>query len=454
MTLLAALARHAPQRLALVGEREHFTVGQLTAQLPLADVRRAAADRRCAIVVDDPVSLARGLIALDGAARSVVLISATLDAPVRGKLIADSGSDLVLTDLPAGEMPPDCTVVSTATAFAAASAGPSTADLAHETAWMIATSGTTGEPKLVSHTMASLCRRIGAQRDAETRIWGQLYDACRFAGLQLLLRALVAGETLVCPTTSAGSLSGHLAMLAAHDVNAVSATPTLWRKIMMLPNHADLRLSQITLGGEIVDGAILRELAQRYPQARIVHIYASTEAGVGFSVTDGREGFPLSFLTKPPAGITLAIRDDRLFVHNPLVSGSYVGTEATFSNDDGFVDTQDRVEVRDDRVYFLGRLNGMINVGGNKLFPEEVERVLLDHPAIRLARVGVRRSPITGQLVTAEVVPVDPAADKAGLMASITAHCRAHLIEWKRPATIRILADLPVGAGGKLARGK
>ena len=85
-------------------------------------------------------------------------------------------------------------------------------------------------------------------------------------------------------------------MFVREGVNAMSATPTLWRKILMSDASRSLALRSITLGGEIADQQVLSTLASTYPSARIRHIYASTEAGTGFSVTDGKAGFPVSFL--------------------------------------------------------------------------------------------------------------------------------------------------------------
>ncbi len=77
---------------------------------------------------------------------------------------------------------------------------------------------------------------------------------------------------------------------------------------------------------------------------------------------------------------------------------------------DGFVDTGDMIEVRGDRCFFIGRRGGVINVGGAKVHPEEVEAVLNSLDSVRAARVFAKASPITGALVAAEIVLVDPSS--------------------------------------------
>jgi acyl-CoA synthetase (AMP-forming)/AMP-acid ligase II len=109
------------------------------------------------------------------------------------------------------------------------------------------------------------------------------------------------------------------------------------------------------------------------------------------------------------------------------------------------------VEIDGDRCLFLGRENGAINVGGNKVYPEEVEHVLLAHPAVDLARVSARKSPITGQIVVAEVVAA-PGADSAALPVALKTWCADRLPHWKRPAMIRLVAQLAATSGGKIDR--
>ena len=104
------------------------------------------------------------------------------------------------------------------------------------------------------------------------------------AGLQVLLQALLGGSSLALPAAGTG-LAERLALFARCGVNAISATPTLWRKMLMLPAaQRALALRTITLGGETADQQVLDALARAYPGARVRHLYASTEAGVGFAV--------------------------------------------------------------------------------------------------------------------------------------------------------------------------
>jgi acyl-coenzyme A synthetase/AMP-(fatty) acid ligase len=121
---------------------------------------------------------------------------------------------------------------------------------------------------------------------------------------------------------------------------------------------------------------------------------------------------------------------------------------------DGFVNTGDMVEQRGDRYYYVGRRDGMINVGGLKIHPEEVESVLQLHPKVRMALARARKNSITGALVAAEVVLEGDHDDveRAKVTEELLQFCRGQLPAHKVPATIRIVSELTVGVTGKIAR--
>src|SRR5262249_53905972 len=143
---------------------------------------------------------------------------------------------------------------------------------------------------------------------------------------------------------------------------------------------------------------------------------------------------------------TLRIRSDRIALH-------YVGgTAAALADADGFVDTGDIIELRDERCHFMGRSNGVINVGGLKVHPEEVEAVINRHPRVRMSLVRARRNPITGALVVADVVLREENADAGEVEQEIMRLCRDGLTRHKVPSAIRFVPSLAVATSGKLAR--
>ncbi len=150
----------------------------------------------------------------------------------------------------------------------------------------------------------------------------------------------------------------------------------------------------VRLSGEIADQAVLDNLRAVFPHASVGHAYASTEAGVGFEVNDGREGFPASMIGQAGTGVDMKVEDGSLRIRSSRNAACYVGANsAALKDDDGFVDTGDMVELRGDRYYFVGRRGGIINVGGLKVHPEEIEAVINRHPDVRMSLVRPKKSP-------------------------------------------------------------
>ena len=321
-----------------------------------------------------------------------------------------------------------------------------------ETRWLITTSGTTGKPKLVSHTLMSLTRttKIDPERGANVR-WGMLYDYTRFAGLQVLLQSVISGSKLIVPPFE-DSLDKKIKKFIDHDCTHLSATPTLWRKIVMTSKAKQINLLQATLGGEIADDRVLVAIAKLFPKARIVHIFASTEAGVGFSVADKRAGFPLSYLKNPPPGVDIKIKNNKLYIRNKRVYSKYFGSDISFTSKDGWIDTGDSVAIKKDRVLFRGREDGVINVGGDKVYPEEVENELLKHPLVAAARVYAKSNPITGSLVAADISLVNLNTDEKEARKVLQAYSLEVLDRHKAPASINIVLRLDLNSSGKIVR--
>ncbi len=322
-----------------------------------------------------------------------------------------------------------------------------------DTEWLLTTSGTTGMPKLVRHQCASIFRAVRAERSSNgEHRWAMLYDPSRFAGTQVLAQAVLTGATLLTPKP--GMTTGEIVdWLGEQGCTHISATPSLWRRMLMAPAALRLPLKQITLGGEIADDAILAALKARYPHARITHIYASTEAGTGFAVRDGKAGFPAIWLERGADidGARLSVRDGVLWLRPP---GAAMSAAAHIVRDgEGFIRTGDRVSIEDGRVRFLGREDSTLNVGGVKVQVEAVEEIVHAHPAVAQCRITGKPSAMMGTLLTLSVVPrADQPHDAAMLRQEIAQYCKAHLPPAARPATIRIVAEIPVSAAGKTER--
>ena len=269
-----------------------------------------------------------------------------------------------------------------------------------QTEWVLLTSGTTGLPKMVLHTLSSLA---GAIKESTTQrtpvIWSTFYDIRRFGGLQIFLRAILGGGSLVL-SSSQESTGDFLARASMHGVTHISGTPSHWRGALMGSSARRIAPQYVRLSGEIADQAILDSLRDFYQEAGIAHAFASTEAGVAFEVDDGLAGFPASLIGQPDASVGLKVEDGSLRIRSARTAIRYLGSASEpLADKDGFVDTRDMVELHGGRYYFVGRRDGVINVGGLKVHPEEVEAVINRHPSVQISLVKARKNPFTGALL-------------------------------------------------------
>lgn len=323
-------------------------------------------------------------------------------------------------------------------------------DYTIQSIWHLATSGTTGTPKWFSHSFLSLTVSTKCSHNLQGLCWGLLYQPYRFAGLQVVLQALLSGADLV--DVSNNEPLAQVKLLQQHQVTAMSATPSLWRQMLMTKQLQNLALSHMTLGGEIADQTLLDHLIDQFPSAKLRHIYASTEAGVGFVVTDGQAGFPVSWLGDSALPVTLKISDEQHLLVKP---SHKITSKSTLQLDEhGYMDTQDQVQIIGDRVLFLGRATGTINVGGNKVHPEKVEQVLLQCTGISEAKVYAKKSPLMGELVVADVVLVDNAGnvDKASIKQQALKLCKNRLQRFEIPIKINVVDNIVHDLSGKLNR--
>jgi len=283
------------------------------------------------------------------------------------------------------------------------------------------TSGTTGAPKWAAHRLDNLLDGIKPGK-AGAR-WLLTYNPGGFAGVQVILSAMVSGHVLVAPTYGA-PIAGMADLAVSHDVTHISGTPTFWRAFLMALGERPLQLKAVTLGGEAVDQPILDSLKARFPGATLRHIYATTELGRIFSIGDGRAGFPAELLN------------------------GRLGLSDRGSLTVGGVDTGDVVELIGDRALFRGRADSMVNVGGVKVYPETVEAHILASPWVQEARVTSKPSPITGAILVADIVLKPLPGDHE---AEIRAHI-AQLPRAQRPASLRFVDAIGTGATGKKVR--
>jgi acyl-coenzyme A synthetase/AMP-(fatty) acid ligase len=246
------------------------------------------------------------------------------------------------------------------------------------------TSGTTGTPKLVWQTAAHILPKQ-QQPTTFTRHWLLTYHPLSFAGIQVLLQALVNGDRL---SVALDNTPAQLAKTSvAHQITSLSVTPSSF-KSLMLCWQALPPLQEITFGGEIAEQDVLDLAGETFPDGHIRHIYATSESGVIFSVKDRQAGFPQHWLSKTFAGWQLSVVNDEL----------------TLTHGETVISTGDKVVVQQKRVLFAGRDCHTVNVAGVKVDLESIERSLIALPDIADARIYAKPNPLIGNMLHVQIV--------------------------------------------------
>ncbi len=406
-------------------------VSDIASSTRLAAAPDEVVDRTVVIHSNSPLGAAIALIELDGAARRMLLCPPDLADAHLAEAVDLADAETLVSEVRIGSLDPDrlgwvpFTPTSSPKRFASAS---------RSSQWVLFTSGTSGAPKMVVHTLASLAGAIYLGGEGtERRVWATFYDLRRYGGLQILLRALLGSHSLVLAGPRE-PMEETIERMAAHGATHVTGTPSHWRKALMSPALKGLAPRYVRLSGEIADQPLLDALKKRFPAAVVAHAFASTEAGVCCEIEDGQAGLPAALIDGVGGPVEMKIRDGTLRVRSTRTASGYLGAGAEQLLDaDGFVDTGDILERNGDRYRFAGRRGGIINVGGLKAHPEEIEAVIGRHPAVRLVRVKGRGNGVTGQLVAAEVVLVEfredgpPTLTQDEIRREILAECRASL---------------------------
>lgn len=318
---------------------------------------------------------------------------------------------------------------------------------------LILTSGTTGEPKCAEYEWHDLLAQVQQKESGSNEIWLLAYRLNHFAGIQMLMHAMTHGSQLVIPESS--RVVHAIDSMRHHKVTHVSATPTFWRYALanLQDNDESLPLEHITLGSEAVSGDILEKLQERFPEARVVHIYASTEAGSCVSVSDGLAGLPASILERGSSHSTqLEIRNGELHIKSRHGMRGYVGNEAPSSVEtDGWLATGDLVKVENDRIVFLGRRSETINVGGTKVHPLEIENAISALHQVKLVRVYGQENPVVGEIVAVEIVPHKNVSENE-IQSAVREACK-DFSRVMQPRSINVVSNIATN-NLKVARGK
>lgn len=246
------------------------------------------------------------------------------------------------------------------------------------------TSGTTGIPKQIDHTIASLTRMVKQDKKYEHNIWGLAYNPTHMAGVQVLLQATLNSNSIIYLFNN--QIDEVAAAIKKYRITHLSATPTFYRILVSLKDHFN-SVKRVTLGGEKSEPKLYTELEKMFPNAKINNIYASTELGALFVSNDDIFSVPDSIRDK------IRVTESELEIHPDLAAHLKITD---------WYKTGDLVEVIQQTPLlfrFKNRKTEMINVGGYKVNPHEIEEAVRNFTEIEDVRVYGKANSVLGYIL-------------------------------------------------------
>lgn len=300
---------------------------------------------------------------------------------------------------------------------------------------VVFTSGSTGTPKGIVHDAELVMRKFASARRGWRTVLFLLMD--HFGGFNTLLSSFAYGGVAVC--LPARTPDGVCAAIEASRADLLPTTPTFLNVLLASGAHRKYDLSSIrliTYGTELMPEATLARIGEAFPEAQLKQTYGLSELGVLRSDSEARGSV---WVRIGGAGFEVEVRDGLLWVRSESNMVGYLNAPSPF-DDDGWMCTGDHVEVRGDYVRFLGRKSDVINVGGKKVYPIEIESVLLQAPNVRSATAFAGANPLLGQVVHARVALESP-EDAVALTERLRTFCYARLAKYKVPVRFTVVAD-------------
>jgi len=317
--------------------------------------------------------------------------------------------------------------------------------------FVVFSSGSTGEAKAVLHNAEQFCAHLEAVTKAKSTIGFLAFD--HIAGVDTLFYTLFAGGTLIVPVDR--SPRWVCAAIESNQAQVLSVSPSFLKLLLVSPalTTADLSsLEIVTFGSEPPDPTVINRLSELLPNAQLLQKYGTSEFGAPRSKTKPGDS---RWIKLESDNFKIRIIDDILWVQ---ASGTMLGylnvapdSMSAKLETDGWFCTGDRVEQDGEWLRILGRDSDLINVGGEKVFPAEVETVIETLPEVLECAVSGEAHPLMGNVVVAKV-RLSVAMDEAEAKRRVRAHCKGKLARHAIPVKVRVTSESLTSERGKRLR--
>lgn len=304
-------------------------------------------------------------------------------------------------------------------------------------------SGTSGEPKGMLHNLDALLDRyknLSVRKD--TCLLLLLID--HIGGLDSAFRCFFSGSTLVIPEARSPEAVG--LAIASHQVKVLPASPTFLNLMMLSGTTQKHDLSTVEIiayGAEAMPQKVLNRLSKVFPKAQLQQKFGTSETGAIRIKSVGNESL---FFSIEDSDTQWKIVEEELWLKTPSRVLGYLNAADDGLEADGWYRTGDLVEADDhNNLKIIGRISALINVGGQKVHPAEVEAILNEIEGIEATHIYGKEAPITGSTVACEIV-VSGDEELRTWKRRIRNHCRGKLAPWKIPSSVKIVDSISVNS--------
>jgi long-chain acyl-CoA synthetase len=300
---------------------------------------------------------------------------------------------------------------------------------------VVFTSGSTGKPKGILHDCERVTRKFAEPRESWRTVLFLMMD--HFGGFNTMLSTFANGGAAVCVPDRTPEAVCRAIQHSRADL--LPTTPTFLNLLIASGTYREFDLSSIkliTYGTEVIAETTLQRIHAVFPNARLKQTYGLSELGVLRSTSESNDSVWVKIGGR---GFDVKIVDKVLWVRSEANMVGYLNAENPFDGE-GWMCTGDEVEVRGEYVRILGRKSEIINVGGQKVFPAEVETVLMEDENVSEATVVGNSHPLMGQTVHARVSlhrPEEPSV----LIERLRRLCVGRLTRYKVPVKFTIVGD-------------
>lgn len=307
-------------------------------------------------------------------------------------------------------------------------------------------SGSTGKPKGIVHDLEALLAKFRSPRHRFRTINFLLFD--HIGGVNTMFYTLSNLGCTIVPRDR--SVAGVCDAIARHSVELLPTSPS-FLNLLLLEAGADKfdlsSLQVVTYGTEVMSDRTLGAAVKVLPEVRFQQTYGLSEVGILRSKSQSNTSLMVKIGGED---YETKVVDDRLFIRSKTSMLGYLNAPDPFDAD-GWLDTGDSVVVEGEYYRILGRESDIINVGGQKVYPAEVEKVLADLPGVIEAVVSGEEHLLLGQVVVATLQMAEevPAGE---MRKAVNEHCRGRLQSYMIPQKVRVVLDSPMNYRFKKVR--